>query len=180
MRNVLCRKSKQILIGSAITMALIVSSASEAMIYATAPSVAAGQLKILSWSWGETNEGTAAQGGGGIFNDLTVVMPTGIASAKLFKEFCEGTSHPEFTITTVVGAEPFGAGEQKVLKTTLTDVIISSYQTGGSSGDVVPVDTLSLNFGSIKFEVSEQAADGSVRFVRESIALANPARQSQK
>jgi type VI protein secretion system component Hcp len=86
-------------------------------------------MEILSWSWGETND--RAQGGG-IFNDIVLVLPTGIPSALLFKEFCNGTSHPQFSIRTIVGEDPFGAGEQKVLDIILTDVIISSYQTGAA------------------------------------------------
>ena len=38
------------------------------------------------------------------------------------------------------------------LKLTFTDVIVTSYQIGGSEGDTVPVDSISLNFAKIEFE----------------------------
>jgi len=45
-------------------------------------------------------------------------------------------------------------GQHLIIK--MKPVYITSYQTGGSSGDDVPVDTFSLNFGAIKFEYEPQ------------------------
>ncbi len=42
----------------------------------------------------------------------------------------------------------------------LKDVLVSSYQTGGSSGDVVPVDQISLNFSKIEVEYVKQDKAG--------------------
>lgn len=48
------------------------------------------------------------------------------------------------------------------LKYELKDVIITNYRTGGSSsGDVVPTESISLNFAEIKVTYTEQKADGS-------------------
>ena len=48
------------------------------------------------------------------------------------------------------------------MKITLSDVLVSSYQTGGSAGDIIPTDQASLNFAKIEFEYKEQKADGSL------------------
>ena len=46
-----------------------------------------------------------------------------------------------------------GKDKQGYYEITLSDVIISSYQSGGSaSGDTVPMDSFSLNFGKIEFQ----------------------------
>ena len=49
---------------------------------------------------------------------------------------------------------PKGGGSQEYLEITMTDVIISSYQTGGTQDR--PTETLSLNFTAIKFDYSEK------------------------
>ena len=55
-------------------------------------------------------------------------------------------------------------GKQEVYLTVkFTDLLVSSYQTGGSgSGDVVPLDQISMNFSKIEFEYKPQKADGSM------------------
>ena len=48
------------------------------------------------------------------------------------------------------------------MKIKFTDLLISSYQTGGSAGDVIPVDQVSFNFAKIQFTYSPQNKDGSL------------------
>jgi type VI secretion system secreted protein Hcp len=42
-----------------------------------------------------------------------------------------------------------------------TDVLVTSYQTGGS-GDVIPMDQISLAFSRIEMEYRQQKPDGSL------------------
>jgi type VI secretion system secreted protein Hcp len=45
----------------------------------------------------------------------------------------------------------------------MTDLLISSYQTGGAgSGGDLPMDQVSLNFAKIEIEYKEQKPDGSL------------------
>ena len=37
-----------------------------------------------------------------------------------------------------------------------------SYQTGGSHGDILPMDQVSFNFAKIEYEYKPQKADGSL------------------
>jgi type VI secretion system secreted protein Hcp len=56
-----------------------------------------------------------------------------------------------------------GKEQQEYLKIVLSDVLVSSYQTGGSAGSsVVPMDQISLNFAKIEFEYKPQKADGTL------------------
>jgi type VI secretion system secreted protein Hcp len=64
--------------------------------------------------------------------------------------------------TTVLSCRKAGTEQQEYLKITMSDLLISSYQTGGSSGDVIPIDTISLNFSKIEYEYKEQKPDGSL------------------
>jgi type VI secretion system secreted protein Hcp len=55
-----------------------------------------------------------------------------------------------------------GKDQQEFLKVTMSDVLVSSYQTGGSGGDVIPTDQISLNFAKIEHEYKEQDNTGKV------------------
>lgn len=122
-----------------------------------------GEIEILSFSWGETNAATTGRGGGAgagkvSLQDFHFVKPMDKSSPKLFLACAEGEHIKTATLT----ARKAGGEQQEYLKVTLTDVVITSYQTGGSSGDVVPTDSFSLNFAKIEFEYKPQNPDGTL------------------
>lgn len=56
-----------------------------------------------------------------------------------------------------------GGGQQEYFKVTFEDVLISSYQVGGTGADgVIPVEQVSLNFAKMEMIYKEQKADGSL------------------
>ncbi|HEX5432225.1 MAG TPA: type VI secretion system tube protein Hcp, partial [Bryobacteraceae bacterium] len=56
-----------------------------------------------------------------------------------------------------------GKEQQEYLKWTFSDLLVASYQTGGSgSSDVVPLDQIALNFSKVEVEYKEQKADGTL------------------
>lgn len=121
-----------------------------------------GEIEIESFSWGLSNPGPAAHGGGGAgkagFQDFSFVTQMTKASPKLFLA-CASGEHIKQAILT---ARKAGKGQQEFLKVTLTDLLVSSYQTESSGGDVVPTDQVSLNFAKIEVAYREQKADGSL------------------
>jgi type VI secretion system secreted protein Hcp len=121
-----------------------------------------GEIEILSFSWGETNAGTHAAGGGGgagkvSMQDIHFTMKMNKASPKLFLACATGEHIKE----AVLVARKAGGDQQEYLKVKFTDLLVSSYQTGGSSGDV-PTDSFSLNFSKIEFEYKPQNPDGTL------------------
>ena len=126
-----------------------------------------GEIEILSWSWGASqNPGVSNPTGLSYTNDPPVVDRLRVsaievekevdkATPKLLLKCCDGTrlNNGELHVT-----DP-GTG-QAYLVIKMKNVYISSYQTGGSKGDVVPVDTVSLNFGEVEFEYTEQEGTG--------------------
>ena len=48
------------------------------------------------------------------------------------------------------------------MKIKFSDCLVSSFQTGGSAGDIIPVDQISVNFAKIEYEYKEQKPDGSL------------------
>lgn len=125
-----------------------------------------GEIEILSWSWGETNTGVMSRAGGGgggagkvNIQDFHFTTVMSKASPKLFEACATGQHIKE----AVLIARKAGGDQQEYLKITLTDVLISSYQTGGSSGDGgIPIDSFSLKFAKIEFEYKPQRPDGSL------------------
>ena len=121
------------------------------------------EIDVLSWSWGETNAGTQAYGGGGgagkvSMQDFNFVMTYNKASPKLMLACATGQHIPGAVLT----CRKAGGEQQEYLIVTFTDLLISSYQTGGSSGDVVPVDQISFNYTKVEFEYKPQNRDGSL------------------
>lgn len=123
-----------------------------------------GEIDVLSWSWGETQSGTHQAGSGGgagkvSMQDFHFVMKVNKASPKLMQACASG----EHLKKAVLVCRKAGKDQQEYLKVTLSDVLVSSYQTGGSSGaDIIPTDQISLNYAKIEFEYKEQKQDGTL------------------
>jgi type VI secretion system secreted protein Hcp len=123
-----------------------------------------GEIELLSFSWGETQGGTFAQGGGGgagkvSMQDIHFVSKVNKASPKLFLSCASGEHIKKATLT----CRKAGKDQQEFLKYTLSDILVSSYQIGGSSsGDSIPLDQVSLNFAKIEIEYKEQLATGAL------------------
>ena len=124
-----------------------------------------GDIEIMSWSFGHTQQGTEAGGGGGgagkvLAGDFHFVMKVSKASPKLFLAVATG----EHFKTAIIVARKAGKEQQEYLKWTFTDLLVTSFNTGGSGGggDVVPTDQISMNFAKCEVEYKEQNEDGSL------------------
>jgi type VI secretion system secreted protein Hcp len=121
------------------------------------------EIDIESWSWGETQSGTSAgQGGGGAgkvnMQDFHFVMRHNKASPLLMKACATGQHIKEAQLT----CRKAGGEQQEYMNIKFSDLLISSYQTGGSNGDVIPMDQISFNFSKIEHEYKPQKADGTL------------------
>ena len=123
-----------------------------------------GEIDVESWSWGESQGGTMAFGGGGgagkvSMQDFHFVMKVNKATPKLLLACATGEHIKKAELT----CRKAGKEQQEFMKYTFSDVLISSYQTGGSaSGSVIPNDQISFNYAKIEVEYKEQKADGSL------------------
>jgi type VI secretion system secreted protein Hcp len=119
------------------------------------------EIQLESFSWGQTNAGTASTGGGmGAgrvhMQDFHFVMGVNKASPKLILACATG----EHIKNAILVCRKAGKEQQEYLKITFSDLLISSYQTGGSG--VVPTDQISFNYSKIEYEYKEQKADGTL------------------
>jgi type VI secretion system secreted protein Hcp len=121
------------------------------------------EIHLESWSWGETQTGSMAAGGGGgagkvSMQDFHFVMQVNKATPKLILA-CAGGDHIKKAVLTCRKA---GTNQQEFLVYTFSDLLISSYQTGGSQSDVIPTEQVSFNYTKMEIEYKEQKPDGTL------------------
>lgn len=121
-------------------------------------------IDVNFYQWGFTpsrigmpNLGAAA--GKVNFQDLTFTCPQSKASPKLMEGCSTGKHFPKVVVDL---AQPDATrGQGQYLTYELEDVVISSYQTGSTSGDD-PLDKMSLTFQKVReiFEGQEGSSCG--------------------
>jgi type VI secretion system secreted protein Hcp len=123
-------------------------------------------IDVLSWSWGEAQSAQATHGGqhGGGHAAGKVAMQDFSFSTRVSKAspalFLACASGQHFKEAMLVGRKA-GKEQQEFLTWTFSDILVSSYQTGGSEGGDVPIDSASLNFAKVRVEYRAQKADGT-------------------
>jgi type VI secretion system secreted protein Hcp len=125
----------------------------------------AKNIQLESWSWGESNSGSfGSHGTGGgagkvSMQDFHFVMLMNNASPTLSQKCATG----EHIKTAELNCRKAGGTGQVFLTIKLSDVLVSSYQTGGSAhGEIVPTDQISLNFAKIEMAYGKQDTAGKV------------------
>ena len=121
------------------------------------------QIEIMSFSWGLSQTGTMAFGGGAgagkvQFQDFHFTNAISKASPLLFLKCATGEHIKEATLS----ARKAGGEQQDFLIIKMNDVLISSYQTGGSSGGELPSDQVSMNYAKIEYSYKPQKPDGNL------------------
>ena len=120
------------------------------------------EIDVEAWSWGETNAAAGHTGSGGgagkvAMQDFHFVMRQNRATPPLMKACASGQHIKLATLT----ARKAGKEQQEYLTFKFSDVLVSSYQTGGSEGSgEVPMEQVSFNFAKIEVEYRPQGPDG--------------------
>jgi type VI secretion system secreted protein Hcp len=122
-----------------------------------------GEIDVESWSWGEATPPPPGGGGGHgagkvQMQDLHFTTKVSKASPVLMLA-CASGKHFKSAILT---ARKAGKEQQEFLTLSLSDVLVSAYQTGGAGGEIVPGDSISLNFSKIQMDYRPQRPDGSL------------------
>jgi type VI secretion system secreted protein Hcp len=120
------------------------------------------EIEVLSWSWGVSQSGTIAHGGGGgagkaSFHDLNFTHHVDRASPALMRACATGEHVKEATIT----VRKAGKGQQEYLVIKMTDVLVTSVSMSvGAEGDTV--EGVALAFAKVDLEYKPQKPDGSL------------------
>jgi type VI secretion system secreted protein Hcp len=122
-----------------------------------------GEIEVLSWSWGVTQSGTMAHGGGGgegkaNFNDFNFTHHIDKASPVLMKACATGEHIKEATIT----IRKAGKGQQEFLIIKMNDIIITGVAPSGAGDGAATAEHVALQFAKVDLEYKPQKADGSL------------------
>ena len=125
----------------------------------------AGTIEVESYSWGfsvpvQTTVGSSSNrlsAGKVTPGDLHLVKKQDKTSGKMMLDAMGGSVIPNavLTITTLSKA----GAEEKYMEYKMTNVICSSFSTGGSQGQHEPMENMSLNFS--KIEISQFSKDAT-------------------
>ena len=127
-------------------------------------------IEIMSFSVGTsinvTNRSTSGSPTDGAPqpHDVAVTKSVDASSPLLYRACCQGQLIKEATIS--VNRTDGAGGQVEYLQIKMTDVIISSFSQGGGGGSM-PLDTISLNYGTINFTYvktsgSDPSAQGNI------------------
>lgn len=120
-----------------------------------------GEIDILAWSWGASNSGTMHIGGGGgagkvNAQDLSFTKWVDKSSPVLMEKCFTGKHIAKANlIVRKAGEEPV-----EYLKIDLKDILVTSVQTGGSSGEERLTENVTLNFAHVKYIYHPQDIKG--------------------
>jgi type VI secretion system secreted protein Hcp len=118
-----------------------------------------GEIDVTSWSWGMTQTGSMATGGGGgtgkvSFHDLTFNHNFDKASPILQKACATGDHIKEGTIT----VRKAGKEQQEFLIIKMNEIIVTS--VAPASGGEAISESVSLQFAKVVLEYKPQKDDG--------------------
>ena len=122
-----------------------------------------GEVEVMSWSFGMSQSGSMAMGGGGSagkvsFQNLQFTHSVDTASPNLMQHCASGKHVDLVTLT----ARKAGEEQHEFIVIKLTDVIITSVQLSGSDGSGAPTESVSLDFSKIQYDYKAQKADGKL------------------
>ena len=121
------------------------------------------EIEVLSWSWGVSQSGTIAHGGGGgagkaSFHDFSFTHDVDRASPALMRACATGEHIKDATIT----VRKAGKGQQEYLVIKMTDVLVTSVSMSVSAEGDAPVESVALAFAKVDLEYKPQKPDGSL------------------
>ncbi|MBV8454301.1 MAG: type VI secretion system tube protein Hcp [Deltaproteobacteria bacterium] len=117
------------------------------------------KIQVMSFSWGASQAGRfgwtlGGSSGKASFTDFSFTMQTSKATTKLIQACASGKHIAEAKL--YCRKSTGDGGPQDYMIWTMKPVIVSSYNTGGSSGAEIPIDSVSLNYGAVSIEYKTQ------------------------
>jgi type VI secretion system secreted protein Hcp len=122
------------------------------------------EIEILSWSWGATNptniSGSGMSAGKVSMSDLSFTKKVDKSSPKLL-ELCITGKHVDLA-TLYCSKQTGDKKPADFLTIKLKEVYVSSFHCGGSEGEDVGTESLSVTYADINYDYKEQKPDGSL------------------
>ncbi|HUG60449.1 MAG TPA: type VI secretion system tube protein Hcp [Methylomirabilota bacterium] len=123
-------------------------------------------IDVLAWSWGCSNSGTThiGQGSGGgasHFQDLSITKYVDSSSPTLTQFVASGKHIAEGELICTRAGNTTDDAYVPYLKIEFKDALISSQSEGGSNGESILTENVSINFGAFKKTYIQQETDGT-------------------
>ena len=123
----------------------------------------ADEIQVLAWSWGASQSGSFGHGAGGgagkaNIQDLSITKYIDKSSTALLKAVVTG----DHIGTVVLSVSKAGGKQEDYFTVTLTGAMITSYSTGGSGGEDMLTENVSIGFAKFDIEYFAQDAKGAV------------------
>ncbi|MBV5275297.1 MAG: type VI secretion system tube protein Hcp [Lamprocystis purpurea] len=121
------------------------------------------EIDVLAWSWGMSQSGSMHVGGGGgagkvSIQDLSITKYIDKSSPVLMMYCSSGKQFKEGLLTV---RKAGGDSPVEYLLIKMTEVIVTSYSTGGSGGQDLLTENISLNFAEVDVDYTPQKQDGT-------------------
>jgi len=122
------------------------------------------QIELLSWSWGASNPttivGEGMSAGKVSMSDLSFTKRVDKSSPKLLELLVTGNHATDATL--YCSKQTGGKTPEDFLTIKLKEVYVSGFQVGGSSGEDVGTESVSITYGAIDYDYKAQQADGKL------------------
>jgi type VI secretion system secreted protein Hcp len=121
-----------------------------------------GEIDVLSWSWGVSNNGSFHTGTGGgsgkcNVNDITFTKYVDLSTHLLLQKCASGKHFDKATLVVrKAGDKPL-----EYLTITMDKVMVTAVQTGGSGGEDRLTENVTLNFAKFKLVYKGQDDKGN-------------------
>lgn len=121
----------------------------------------AKEIDVLAWSWGMSQSGTMHTGGGGgggkvSVQDISITKYIDSASPHLMKLCCTGAQFASAKLT----VRKAGGTPVEYLIIECKEVIITSTASGGSGGQDLLTENITLNFSKFSYSYTPQDQTG--------------------
>jgi type VI secretion system secreted protein Hcp len=118
-------------------------------------------IDVRGFNWGVSNTGTFHHGSGGgsgkaNFQDLSIVKYTDKATADLLLACANGKHIAKGTLT----VRKSGEKPLEYIKIGMSQILVSSVETGSQTDDERQTERVQLNFAKVKVEYFMQSANG--------------------
>jgi type VI secretion system secreted protein Hcp len=120
-----------------------------------------GEIDVLAWSWGLSQEGGSPGGGGGgagrvKIENISIQKLVDLASPLLLSFSATGKHISDGTLTTRKAGKGAKAGGEFLLFK-MSNVIVTSVQVAAAQDGNAPTESITLNFGKVEFDYKDKA-----------------------
>ena len=120
-----------------------------------------GEIDVLAWSWGLSQEGGSPGGGGGgagrvTIENISIQKLVDLASPLLLSFSATGKHISDGTLTTRKAGKGAKAGGEFLLFK-MSNVIVTSVHVAASQDGNAPTESITLSFGKVEFDYKDKA-----------------------